>query len=293
MKKEYLDLSIPSLSGRKILITGASSGVGYETALALAYKGAELYLASRNKEKAAAAEGRIKKSLPEANIHQLFFDQGNLNSIHSLTEEIKDVDFYSIILNAAVYFPKKGLVSQDGTSLTYFTNAVGTYALLMELSKNHCKSRFVFVNSVVNRHPRKHDFSSYLHTYPASRSEQYGVSKRAVMSLALYAEKTLGLDVNMTHPGVSRTDILRTYAPLIKRLGNGFLYLFTHKSEVACLGEVMAASHLSPEGAYLVPSGLFHIRGIPKEAKFPLKKAARDRDGLILSLEINYPYLVS
>jgi hypothetical protein len=76
-------------------------------------------------------------------------------------------------------------------------------------------------------------------------------------------------DATMTHPGVTRSEILRQFAPWIKKLGNGFLYLFTHKPWKACLGIVYLASGEGTRGDYVVPRGPFHISGYPKKSPLP------------------------
>jgi NAD(P)-dependent dehydrogenase (short-subunit alcohol dehydrogenase family) len=268
----WLKKKIPEQTGRRILISGGTSGIGYEAALALCYRGAEVVIACRNPEKAKKTEMAIKAEVPSAKLGFVYYDQSVPSFIAQLGQELAKEPFDAIVLNAGVYYPEKGACATDGTSLTFQTNAVGTSLLFQALYPSHPKSRYVFVNSIANKRPRHGDFASYLGGDSYSRNEEYMVSKRAVMSLFGVAMMTYDCDATLTHPGVTRSDILRKFAPWIKKLGNGFLYLFTHKPWKACLGIVYLASGLGQRGDYLVPRGPFHISGYPKKTKLPKRR---------------------
>lgn len=283
-RKKWIDRKIPNLNGAKILITGGTSGIGYEAAIGLAYKGAHVYIACRNLEKAQKTLAGIRKEVPGAAVDFVYYDQGNLASIHKMAQEVKDLDFSAIVLNAGVYFPPKEMEYGSVPSLTFQTNGIGTYACYRALVEAHGKARFVFVNSVLNHAPKKHDYSWFLKSNNFSRTTSYAVSKRAVMN-AYYLASQSGVQAYLTHPGITKTNILHSYAPLIKRLGNGFMYFFSHKAWKASLGIVWAASGAAPRDSYLVPQGLFHFSGYPKKAALPKQKCARDSYSLVTSLD--------
>lgn len=269
LKKE----AIPSQKGRNIFISGATSGIGYESALVLAFLGAHVFVACRNKEKAERARQSIQKEVPSAELSFVFYDQSVPESIAHLSMEVASVPFDAIVLNAGIYYPEKGKVGTDGTSLTFLTNAVGSYLLFASLFKSHPSSRYVFVNSVVNKTPSHRDYQRYLHSYYSNRNNQYAVSKRAVMNIFYYA-LSHGADATLTHPGITSSNILREFTPWLKKAGNRFLYLFSHKPWKACLGIVYLASGLGKTGDYYTPSGLFHFSGYPKKTRLPRKKCA-------------------
>lgn len=285
-RKNWLDRHIPDLKGQRILITGATSGIGFEAALGLAYKGAQITIACRSLEKAQKALGEIQKEIPTAKIDFVYYDQGDLASIAKMAEKIKEVDFSAIVLNAGVYFPTEEMEHASVPSLTFRTNGVGTFACYEALVKNHGKARFVFVNSLLNHSPKKHDYAEHLRPNSFSRTTSYAVSKRAVMNTFFLALNT-GVPSYLTHPGVTKTNILHSYAPFIKRLGNGFMYFFSHKAWKASLGIVLAAAGNVPSGSYVVPRGLFHVSGFPKTTYFPRKKCAADSANLMSSLHDN------
>ena len=287
--KAWLDAHLPSLVGKSILITGATSGIGFQAALALLYKGAKVTIACRDVEKAALAKAAILREVPNPAVSFLFYDQSVPSSIGSLAQNVENECFDSIVFNAGIYFPKKGAQASDGTSLTFFTNVVGTYLLFEALRKKHSESRFVFVNSVYNRTPRGGNYQNYLKANKFSRANQYAVSKRGIMNLFAYASALEDTEAVMCHPGVSKTGIIRNFAPWFKRLGNGLLYLFVHKSWKACLGLVYLAAGEGEEGDYLVPRGPFHISGYPKIAPLPERKCRKDYQDLIAELKKDYP----
>jgi NAD(P)-dependent dehydrogenase (short-subunit alcohol dehydrogenase family) len=285
---KWLQKRIPSQVGRSILISGGTSGIGYETALALVFRGAQVTIACRNAEKAKAAEEAILAEVPMAKLSFVFYDQSQPQSIAALSEELAATPFDAIVLNAGVYYPQKGAVAEDGTSLTFMTNAVGTYLFFKGLYAHHPKSRYVFVNSIANKTPAHRDYSLYLDRDSYSRNEQYMVSKRAVMNVFGYALMDLDCDATLVHPGVTRSEILREFAPWIKKLGNGFLYLFTHKPWKACLGMVYLAAGQGKRADYWAPRGPFHISGYPKKVALPKRKVFLDAASLVSLFRSRY-----
>lgn len=286
--KKWLDKQVPPLAGQSFLITGATSGIGLEAARDLLYKGGEVTIACRNPEKAEVFKKEVLEEIPNAHLCFVYYDQGVPSSIHQLGLALQKTPFDSIILNAGIYFPRKGENAPDGTSLTFQTNAVGTYLVFQELRKYHPGARYVFVNSIVNHAPKNNDYGLYLGKHDFGRGHQYAVSKRAVMNLFAYASSLDDCDARMCHPGVSKTNILHSYAPWIRRAGNAFLYLFSHRAWKACLGIVLAAAGTTPEGSYLTPRGLFHISGYPTESRLPLRKCRQNYLELIRLLAKKY-----
>lgn len=286
--QRWCDKTIPYLVGKRILITGGTSGIGFQAALALLYKGASVIIACRDSEKAAKARSEILREIPVPDVSFVFYDQTNPESIRLLAKKLEGLTLDSIVLNAGIYYPKKGAVAQDGTSLTFYTNVVGTYLLFEALRAKHKESRYVFVNSIVNASPHDEDYANYLRSNRYSRGNQYAVSKRAVMNLFAYASSLPDCEATMTHPGVTATSIIRNFAPWIKRLGNQFLYLFTHKSWKACLGIVYLAAGKGNEGDYVTPRGPFHISGYPKASRLPERKCRKYYQSLLALLRKTY-----
>ncbi|MCR4561879.1 MAG: SDR family NAD(P)-dependent oxidoreductase [Bacilli bacterium] len=281
--KKWLDAHMESFMGRKVLITGATSGIGLEAAISFAYLGAEVYIACRNKKKAEATLPLILKEVPSAKINFLFYEQNNADLIWILKKSIEEIDFYAVVLNAGVYFPKQ---EKNEPSLTISTNLEGTYKVYTALKEDHPNSKFIFINSIANKSPKNHDYSLYIgKSDPISRNDSYAVSKRGVMNIFMHELKEGKMDVRMTHPGISKTNIIQSYAPFIKKIGNGFLYLFTHHPWKAALEIVFASSDRNKNGSYVVPRGPFHISGYPKIAHLNKKKSSLDMEDLYSNLE--------
>lgn len=81
-------MNIPSQQGRRVLITGANSGIGFHTALELARRGAEVILPARTIEKATSAAAAIRQAVPNAQIVPEVLDLADLSSVHTLAERI-------------------------------------------------------------------------------------------------------------------------------------------------------------------------------------------------------------
>jgi hypothetical protein len=281
----WLDAHIPDLKGKRFLVTGSSSGIGLESAKSLLYKGAEVTFAVRNEAKVKACIEKLKDEIPNPKTEIALYDQADPASIKAFVAGLDPKRNYdAIILNAAVYYPKKGSKAGDGTSLTFMTNAVGTYLLYNELREKFPKARYVFVDSIVNRTPHHRDYASYLGQGGNRRAEEYAVSKRAVMNIYGYGRIHHPEDaLYMSHPGVSGTAIFDGFPPLIRKLGHKLLYLVVHHPWKACLGEVYLATAPLPAGTLAGPRGLFQISGYPRIIKTSEKKIFRDAEDLHLA----------
>ena len=273
--KKWLDSHVPTCKGKRVLITGATSGIGFFAAKYLAYKGAEVVIACRDQAKAEATKMAILRDVPDAVLSFVYYDQANPESIRSLVASLDKESFFSIILNAGIFKPKKEIaLYKDGNSLTFQTNAIGTYLLYSGLSKTH-KCRYVFVGSLADRYPPKGDYAKFFHDFGKDYFLNYGVSKRAVMGLYewIYEEGTI--DVTLTHPGIARTDITRGYPKWFLPLANGFMKIFFHPAWKASLGLVLLGSGEGARGSYVVPGDWWHINGYPRIIKGPHKKAKK------------------
>ncbi len=89
MKTKWTTENIPSQAGRRAVITGANSGIGFEAALALAHKGAELILPARTQGKAGDAVARILEQVPNARLHSEILDLAVLDSVHAFAGRVK------------------------------------------------------------------------------------------------------------------------------------------------------------------------------------------------------------
>ena len=100
------------------IITGANSGLGFETAKRIAKKGYRVILACRNMEKGYAAVDAIKSETGNENIESRQLDLASLDSVRSFAEELKDTEIYALDNNAGISGMKTG-TTEDGYELSF------------------------------------------------------------------------------------------------------------------------------------------------------------------------------
>ena len=126
--------SVPDSSGKTFIITGANSGIGYESALALAEKGALVVLACRNAERAKQACELIRQSVPNASIESIALDLGDLNSIASFASVFKkNHQRLDGLLNNGGLVGAKRWETSDGFEAQFGINHLGHFALTGQL----------------------------------------------------------------------------------------------------------------------------------------------------------------
>ena len=121
---------IPDQTGRVAVITGANTGLGYETARALAEHGAHVVLAVRNLDKGKDAAARITAASPRAGVALPELDLTSLDSIRAAARQLRsDHDRIDLLINNAgvMYTPKS--TTKDGFELQFGTNHLGHFAL--------------------------------------------------------------------------------------------------------------------------------------------------------------------
>ncbi|ETL93383.1 hypothetical protein F442_08721 [Phytophthora nicotianae P10297] len=150
---------IPSLKGKVAVVTGSNSGIGYETALQLARKGAHVVLACRDETKGLAAAATLDELLgtePERGSFQfLQLDVGDLKSVREFAESFKrGHDRIDLLINNAGVMGGSYALSVDGYERLFATNHLGHFALtaqLFELLKQSRAARVVNVSSGLHK----------------------------------------------------------------------------------------------------------------------------------------------
>ncbi len=129
--KQWRVAEIPVQTGRRILITGANSGIGYYAALELARKGAHVLMGCRSEARGAAALERLRAQVPDASVEMVLLDLASLDSVRSFAVEelARGVGLELLINNAGVMAPKQRLETKDGFELQFGTNVLGHFAL--------------------------------------------------------------------------------------------------------------------------------------------------------------------
>ena len=280
---------MPDQTGRFAVVTGANTGLGYETALALAGKGAEVVVAARNDSKGAAAAARILAAHPGAKVRFERLDLASLADVKAFAERIKDGHARLDILvnNAGVMAPPKRQETQDGFELQFGVNYLGHFALtahLTPLLKAGKSPRAVQLSSGAH-HTGRIEFDDLQWTGRYRPWFAYSQSKLAMLMFALELERRSeaggwGLFSAAAHPGYARTELIANGPgddSLMARIGR--LTLEPLLSQTAAEGGLptlyAATAPDAKPGGYYGPGGLFEMVGHPKAAR--IAEPAQDK----------------
>ena len=199
------------MTGRVCAITGASSGLGYETALALARRGATVALLCRSVERGAAARERIAAATGNDDLHVVHCDLANLDTVHAAACELLDrFDALHVLVNNAGLMLMQRRITVDGLEETFQVNHLGPFLLTDRLRDRLVASapaRVVTVSSFGHRGTAI-DFGDLQSERFYEGFAVYCRSKLAnvmfTYELARRLEGT-GVTANTLHPGFVRT----------------------------------------------------------------------------------------
>jgi len=224
---EASDLAV-DLDGRRCVVTGANSGIGYETAAALAQRGAEVVLVCRHPERAADAARRLRERTGSNRIVVELCDVSDLASVRALTPRLGHAPVDVLVHNAGV-LPDRRIETSDGLELTFATHVAGPYLLTELLRPNLERSadgRLVWVSSggMYTRRLQVDDPDWRRRRYDGVSA--YAETKRAQVVLAeRFAESFAGSRVLVTamHPGWADTPAVRSSLPGFHRVTRAIL----------------------------------------------------------------------
>jgi NAD(P)-dependent dehydrogenase (short-subunit alcohol dehydrogenase family) len=268
MENKWSLEQVPSQQGKVAVITGANNGIGYETALALAKKGAEIVLACRNLEKAAAAESNIRNEYPKAQVRKIKLDLSSLRSVKAFAHQFTDrYNRLDLLINNAGIMMSPYKVTEDGFENQLATNYIGHFALtglLLPLLTRTFGSRVVTLSSLSYKWAEI-DFDDMQATKGYSRRKAYGQSKRACLIFAFELQRRLpaagypSISV-AAHPGLAKTNLDQYFPSLIRPLGG----LFLQPAAKGALPVLYAAlSEAVTGGEFIGPDGFKQMRGNP------------------------------
>ena len=277
------DITVPDLSGKRVVLTGGSAGIGLGIAARLATAGADLVLPVRNAAKAEAAVAGIRSSSPDVRITLLPLDLSSLESVAALGETLRTegrpIDV--LINNAGVMTPPERQTTADGFELQLGSNHLGHVALVAHLMPllRAGRARVTSQVSVAARSNEMHwDDLSWERSYDGMRA--YSQSKIAMGLFGLELDRRSraggwGITSNLSHPGVAPTSLLAARPEigrardtlsvrLIRALSARGILVGT--AETAGLPALYAAT--SPDaagGRFYGPRGFQHLGGPPAE----------------------------
>jgi NAD(P)-dependent dehydrogenase (short-subunit alcohol dehydrogenase family) len=283
MPRENIDITIPDLSGKRAVVTGASDGIGLGLAARLAAAGAEVIMPVRNRGKGEAAITRIRQTTAAADVSLRDLDLTSLDSVAALGESLHDEGqpIHLLINNAGVMTPPERQATADGFELQLGSNYLGHFALVAHilplLRAGH--ARVTSQISVAARRGRINWVDlNWERSYHGMHA--YSQSKIALGLFALELDRRSktndwGITSNLCHPGVAPTNLLaarpelgrhteRPSRRIIRRLSERGILLGT--VETAKLPALMAATDPDARpGALYGPSGVGHLGGPPAE----------------------------
>jgi NAD(P)-dependent dehydrogenase (short-subunit alcohol dehydrogenase family) len=279
---------IPDQSGKLAVITGATGGLGLETALGLAGAGAEVVLSGRNPTKGRDAEALIRKQYKNANVRFEAADLASLASVANFADRMisagRPIDI--LVNNAGVMALRERGTTADGFETQFGTNYLSHFALtgrLLPLLKP-AKARVVQLSSIAHRPGRiRLDDLNYSQGYKPF--PVYQQSKLAMLMFAIELDRRSaangwGLTSVAAHPGIATTDLVangpsvganvfvRTIIPIAERI-------LGHSAAAGALPTLMAATMPGVKGGqYFGPQGWLELKGPPGPGK--IEKHALD-----------------
>jgi NAD(P)-dependent dehydrogenase (short-subunit alcohol dehydrogenase family) len=268
---DWGESDIPDQGGRVAVVTGANSGIGFETARALAAKGARVILACRSAEKGLDAERRMRAAVPGAAVRFLPLDLGSLESIKRFSREVAAAESKIDILcnNAGVMVPPLGR-TDEGFELQFGTNHLGHFALtgrLLDLLRRGEGARIVSVASLAHLWGRI-NFNDLNSERGYNATLAYGQSKLAnllfIRELARrFRARGIPIVAAASHPGVTRTNLQRH-----SRLLAGSVAMFSQEPSQGCLPSLYAATATGVQGGdYFGPGRMMEMVGAPRPAR--------------------------
>ncbi|BAX95944.1 putative short-chain dehydrogenase/reductase [Mycobacteroides stephanolepidis] len=276
MTAHWTTADIPDQAGRVAIITGANTGLGLETARALAAAGSQVVLAVRDLDKGAAAVEEIGKAAPAGNVALQRLDLSSLSDIRSAAEQLgaKYPQIDLLINNAGVMYPPKGNTA-DGFELQFGTNHLGHFALTGLLLENLTAvrgSRVVTVSSNGHKFRAAIHFDDLQWERSYTRVGAYAQSKLANLLFTYELQRRLEAAGAETaalaaHPGASGTELMRhiTFGP--EALSAAALKLAQSPAMGALPSLRAATDPTAVGGQYYGPSGFGELRGYPKVVK--------------------------
>jgi len=245
---------IPSQAGNLAVVTGANSGIGWQTALELARAGSEVILAARTEAKGREAVELIRRHFPQAKVRAEVLDLASLQSVRAFAAKVGgEAKLDLLVNNAGVMSVPQRETTADGFELQFGTNFLGPFALtglLMPALQRAASPRVTTV---------------------ASAAAKLGMRRIKFDDL-----QVIGLLSNAAHPGYARTN-LQTSGPgrpqnSIEKIIASFL---SQDAAHGALSTLRAATAMdAAAGSFYGPDRLFQLKGDP--VLVPVPKPARD-----------------
>jgi NAD(P)-dependent dehydrogenase (short-subunit alcohol dehydrogenase family) len=276
---------IPDLTGRRAIVTGANSGLGFQTALELARHGAAVLMTSRRRDAGDAAVRRVRDAVPNGEVSCGLLDLADLDSVREFADANKEP--IDILVNNAGLMAIPPRVTPDGFEMQLGTNHLGHFALTGLLLPDLLArpgARVVTVSSSMHR-AGEMNFDDLMGEQSYRPWQAYSQSKLANLLFMRELDRRAreaGVDLLSVaaHPGYAVTN-LQSVGPRMarRRLTGAVMRVATsvlgQSAANGALPQLYAATAPGVEGGdYYGPRGVGEQRGLPK--KVSMSANARD-----------------
>jgi hypothetical protein len=272
---------IPNLAGKIAIVTGANSGLGYETTKALAGKGAHVILACRNSQRGEVAAGEIRSQFPTASLEVMTLDLADLASIHRFADAFaRQHQSLHILCNNAGVMALPYCQTADGFELQFGINHLGHFALTGLLIGRILRTghaRVVTVSSNLHKWGQI-NFADLNSEKSYHKWRAYNQSKLANLLFAYELQRKFeAAGANAisvaAHPGYAATNLQlagprmqgSTFQIWLMSLSNRFV---AQSAAMGALPILYAATSPDVQGGdYVGPGGFMEVRGFPKKTR--------------------------
>lgn len=284
MPRKDIDITVPDLTGRRVVLTGGSDGIGLGIAKRLAAAGAELVLPVRNLGKGQAAAAEIRAASPGAEVVLHELDLSSLDSVAELGTALRGegAPIHVLINNAGVMTPPERRTTADGHELQLGTNHLGHVALvahllpLLQAGRARVTSQISIAaaSGTVNW-----DDPDWERSYHGMKAYQQSKIALGLFGLELDRRSRAdgwGISSNLSHPGVAPTSLLAARPELGRTTDTGAVRMIRALSargilvgtpQTAGLPALLAATAPDAGGRLYGPRGLRNLSGAPAEQK--------------------------
>ncbi|XRQ13620.1 oxidoreductase [Actinomadura welshii] len=267
---------IPDLRGRRAIVTGANSGIGYHTALQLARRGASVVLACRSAERGQAAFDRVRAAAPDADLALGSLDLADLSSVREFAARHGDAALDILVNNAGVMaIPRR--TTAEGFEMQFGTNHLGHFALtglLLPALRSAASPRVVTVTSGFAWSGR-FDFDDLQGERRYRKWTAYSQSKLANLVFAKELDRRVAEVTSVAaHPGYAATNLQQTGprmqgSTLMERAAGIGNALVAQSAAAGALPSLYAATAPDVHGGACYGPRLLQYRGAPTEVVTP------------------------